>query len=322
MIRTLFRTAPVLATLLVSLLGTTTAQAVDPDSVDIDLRRSTLDTNSLEVYIRVNGQPFGDVLSGLTFTIRWETTSTATLGARVNTCPSGIPISATAQETNPLLDGVPTGYNYRSYNAFGTSLLTDEGCPIPQDEWYLVMTVAINNNTGCTEFNIVNDDWTDSPGNARDYFVSLGGIDLTGSIDSTSAFIGACAVDCQGNVGGIALPGTPCDDDSTVTVNDTWTAECICAGELTTLINTASTTTEPAVWPNPTTGMVYVRAGQAGTVSHVRVSDVLGRVLTTQLTRTNNASPWLLDLSSEPTGVYLVELETGGLRSVERIVKR
>jgi hypothetical protein len=230
MIATFFRTAPLLLALTLSLAPMHDAHALDPDSVDIDLRRSTLDTNSLEVYIRANGQPFGDVLSGLTFTIRWVTTSTATLGNRVNTCPSGIPISATAQETNPLLDSVPTGFNYRSYNAFGTSLLSDEGCPLPQDEWFLVMTVAVDNNTGCTEFNIVNDDWTDSPGNARDYFVSLGGFDLTGSIEPVSAFIGTCAADCLGNVGGTALPGTPCDDGNPETENDLFNDECVCAG--------------------------------------------------------------------------------------------
>lgn len=356
------RTAPVLAMFLFSLFSAPAAQAQDPDSVDIDLRRSTLDENSLEVYVRVNGQPFADVLSGLTFTIRWVTTSSATLGTRVNACPAGISISPTPQVTNPLVNDVPTGYNYRSYNAFGTSLLSDEGCPLPQDEWYLVMTVPVTDNTGCTEFNIVNDDWTDSPGNARDYFVSLGGLDLTGTIEPESAFIGACApdcvgiiggtalpgtpcddgnagtandvytascvcvgepaADCQGTIGGTALPGTPCDDDSTETVNDTWTAECLCVGELTTAIAATAAASEPAVWPNPTTGLVYISAGQAKSPSRVRVSDALGRVITTPITRTGGASQWLLDLSSAPSGIYLIELESEGVRSVQRVVKR
>ncbi len=316
------RTAPVLAIFLFCLFSAPAAHAQDPDSVDIDLRRSSLDTNSLEVYIRANGQPFGDVLSGLTFTLRWVTTSTATLGPRVNTCPNGIPVSATAQVTDPLLDGVPTGFNYRSYNAFGVSLLSDEGCPIPQDEWFLVMTVPVENTTGCTEFNIVNDDWTDSPGNARDYFVSLGGFDRTGSIEPTSAFIGTCAADCLGSVGGAALPGTPCDDDSTQTVNDTWTAECVCVGELSTAIATTTAPAEPAVWPNPTTGLVYIPAEQVNGPSRVRVCDALGRVLTTPVTRTGGGSPWLLDLGSAPAGVYLIELESAGVHSVHRVVKR
>ena len=356
------RTAPVLAMFLFSLLSAPAAHAQDPDSVDIDLRQSTLDENSLEVYIRANGQPFGDVLSGLTFTIRWVTTSAATLGPRVNTCPLGIPVGATTQVTNPLLDNVPTGFNYRSYNAFGISLLSDEGCPIPQDEWFLVMTVPVENNTGCTEFNIVNDDWTDSPGNARDYYVSLGGFDRTGSIEPTSAFIGTCSpdclgiiggtalpgtpcddgnagtvndvftdgcvcagepiVDCLGMIGGTAIPGSPCDDDSTQTVNDTWTAECLCVGELSTAITSATAPSEPALWPNPTTGMVFISAGQATSPSNVRVSDALGRTLTTPVTRVGGASPWVLDLSSAPAGVYLIELESNGVRSVQRVVKR
>ncbi len=356
------RTAPLLASLCLAFLTAPAVRAQYPDSVDIDLRQSTLDANSLEVYVRSNGQPFGDVLSGLTFTIRWVTTSPATLGPRVNSCPVGISISPTPQVTNPLLNDVPTGYNYRSYNAFGTSLLSDEGCPLPQDEWYLVMTVPVENNTGCTEFNIVNDDWTDSPGNARDYFVSLGGFDLTGSIDPESAFIGACALDClgiiggsalpgspcddgnagttndaytagcvcvgdpaadcQGTIGGTALPGTPCDDDNTQTVNDTWTAECVCVGELTTGVPLTTAPSAPAVWPNPTTGLVYISAAQATGPSRVRVSDALGRVLTTPITRAGGASPWLLDLSNAPAGMYLIELESEGVRSVQRVVKR
>ncbi len=40
------------------------------------------------------------------------------------------------------------------------------------------------------------------------------------------------APDCQGNVGGNALPGTPCDDSNANTGNDHWTPACVCVGEV------------------------------------------------------------------------------------------
>ncbi|MBL7983339.1 MAG: gliding motility-associated C-terminal domain-containing protein, partial [Flavobacteriales bacterium] len=40
----------------------------------------------------------------------------------------------------------------------------------------------------------------------------------------------ACLQDCTGNWGGSALPGTPCDDGSASTINDTWDNGCQCVG--------------------------------------------------------------------------------------------
>lgn len=39
-------------------------------------------------------------------------------------------------------------------------------------------------------------------------------------------------VDCEGQLNGPALPGTPCDDNNPITVNDTWDANCDCAGSV------------------------------------------------------------------------------------------
>ncbi|MCB0791365.1 MAG: T9SS type A sorting domain-containing protein [Flavobacteriales bacterium] len=56
------------------------------------------------------------------------------------------------------------------------------------------------------------------------YNLSLGS---TGSLN-----IGGQAPDCLGVVGGGALPGTPCNDGNTNTVNDTWNNSCQCIGQL------------------------------------------------------------------------------------------
>lgn len=40
------------------------------------------------------------------------------------------------------------------------------------------------------------------------------------------------AEDCEGVPNGPALPGTPCDDNDPLTVNDTWDADCNCVGNV------------------------------------------------------------------------------------------
>ncbi|WKZ64870.1 MAG: proprotein convertase P-domain-containing protein [Flavobacteriales bacterium] len=37
-------------------------------------------------------------------------------------------------------------------------------------------------------------------------------------------------IDCQGVLGGSAMPGTPCNDGDACTINDTWSPGCACAG--------------------------------------------------------------------------------------------
>lgn len=313
----------ILSSLLSIVFATPSLKAQDPSSVDIDLRLSTQNTNELEVYLRANDQSLEDIISGLTFTIRWVTTSPATLGIRENACPEPINIGATPMEVNPLIDDIPTGYNYRTYNAFGLELLSDWGCTLNADEWHLVMTVPVENNTGCTEFNIVNDAWTNAPGNARDYFLSLGGLDHTGVIEPTPVLVGDCtSPDCEGVPGGTALPGTPCDDGNTETENDTWNAECVCVGETSTGLITTDVAPGPVFWPNPTTGQLNYSAPAGAHGVRLRVTDVLGRVLTTPITRNASASAGVIDLSGAPSGMYLVEIELSGERSVHRVVKR
>ncbi len=316
------RSLPLFAVLF--LLPSVSVRAQDPASVDIDLRHSELDSNTMDVYLRANGASFGDIVSGLTFTFRWPTTSTATLGPRVNSCPDGIGISATAMVVDPLVNDVPTGFNYRSYNAFGIELLSEWGCDLPADTWYLVMSIPVENNTGCTEFNIVNDNWTDSPGNARDYYLSLGGLDRTGIIEPVPVLIGECtAPDCEGTAGGKALPGTPCDDVNALTENDTWTAECLCAGEFSTGIAADAVGATFAVWPNPTTGLVSIRANEAEGLFRANLSDALGRPVNASVARSAKGTGFLtLDLTELPTGVYLLEFTAKGAHRVERIVKR
>ena len=178
-----------------------TALAQTPTSVDIQLIRSST-PGRLEVQVRANGASFQDVLSGLFFTIRWATTSTATLGTRTNTCPTGIPLTQQPIVVNPSVGGNPTYSNYCTYSSVPTSPLSDDGCSLPQGTWYTVMTVPVTGDVGCTVFQIVNDAYT-APNN-KNYFCSLQGVDRTGSITPGAASL--CKVDIT--MAGSATPGS------------------------------------------------------------------------------------------------------------------
>jgi hypothetical protein len=205
-------------------LGFGRAAAQLPTSVDIDLAVDPA-VDSLTVKVRANGATFQELMTALSFTVRWPAASGASLGARTVPCSGAIPLAPTATQT-------VGAFNYKTYNAFGLSLIQDE-CPgqaWTAGQWITVMRVQVTGNTGCTEFNIVNDAWTGA--NNRDLFVSLNGLERTGTIEPNPDAAGNCATDCLGQVGGTALPGTACNDGSSCTTNDTWSAACTCGGTL------------------------------------------------------------------------------------------
>ncbi len=133
--------------------------------VDIKLVQYPGD-GELEIYVRPHAD-FDEVVSTLTFTLRWPMIAGSTIGQRTNDCPSGVPFSATA-----IVSDAP--YFTRTYNAFGTSLLIDEGCPWSACEEHRVMVIDAFVDPGYP-FEIMEDN----------YFVSLNGIEATGSVYST-----------------------------------------------------------------------------------------------------------------------------------------
>ena len=67
-------------------------------------------------------------------------------------------------------------------------------------------------------------------------------------------------------------------------------------------------TAEPVVYPNPSTGLVYIGFRQQA--SKVEVYNSLGAMVFSTLS-TNSAETYQLDLSSSPEGVYLLKISDG-----------
>ena len=206
------------------LLGLFTAavSAQLPASVDIDMAASGRE-DTLLVRLRANGGGFDELLTGLTFTVRWPATSASDVQIAGNICASAIPASLMPTTT----DGA---WNYATVNAFGLSLLQDEcpGAGLQNGTWITILELGITGPGLCTPFNIVNDAWTDA--NNRSFYISLNGQERIGSIEPVSVEGGNCIVDCLGVVGGPALPGSGCDDLDVCTAGDALTSECACTG--------------------------------------------------------------------------------------------
>jgi hypothetical protein len=196
-----------------------------PSSVDIRLVQGAT-SDQLKVQLKTHSTaPFGGILSAVTVTIRYDAASGASLGAGNSFCSawSNFPPS-------PVV--VDNGIAYRTFNGFGTNRLEnssfDGGCDttIAPEEWFTITTIPVIG--ACTGFTLGNDAWTAQ--NNRNYYLSMGGFNLTGQVVGGPVNAGACGTDCTGVPGGPALPGTPCDDGNPNTSGDTWTSDCQCIG--------------------------------------------------------------------------------------------
>jgi len=114
--------------------------------------------------------------------------------------------------------------------------------------------------------------------------------------------------DCAGG-SGQALPGTPCDDNDATTINDTWTDQCTCMGDIiTNVMDGRVHLVGFNAWPNPAHDALNLSAVMSGDVI-----DAYGRVVTTVMR--SNVIP-LVELAS---GVYLFRSTEGGsLRFVKQ----
>lgn len=151
--------------------------------VDISLEHDAAN-NQVKVYLRANDYDFGEVMSSLVFTVRWPEASAATLAVGTSPwCPP--PSSAFNLAPSPAVTP-GNGYRYRTWISVGLSMLADSpddgGCGqtlLPGD-WVHIFTINVNGDPGGTEFVIAEDAFTQ--GDNRSYYISLNGVDSTGSV--------------------------------------------------------------------------------------------------------------------------------------------
>ncbi|MBK9597438.1 MAG: T9SS type A sorting domain-containing protein [Flavobacteriales bacterium] len=212
--------------LLIATFNNVQAQDVIPSSADIRLVQGTTG-DQLLVQMKIHStSDFGGILSALTVTIRYDASSGMAIGGGTSFCSAWSAFSPSPV----VLNG---GLAYRTYNGFGINRLEDPvfdgGCGISlvPEEWFTITTIPVAGE-GCTEFILGNDAFTQLSN--RNYYVSMGGHNVTGQVLDGPVNGGNCAPDCLGIPGGTALPGTPCDDLDPGTFDDTWGANCVCTG--------------------------------------------------------------------------------------------
>lgn len=155
--------------------------------VDISLEHDQ-PNNELRVHLRANDYDFGDLISNLVFTVRWQESSAATLSFGTSDwCPA--PSAAFSPAPSAMVTP-GNGFKYRTWNSVGLALLSDiqddGGCnqTMVANNWTHVLTIPVSNDPGGTVFEIAVDQYAID--NNRVYFVSLNGQARTGDVYSIS----------------------------------------------------------------------------------------------------------------------------------------
>lgn len=75
------------------------------------------------------------------------------------------------------------------------------------------------------------------------------------------------------------------------------------------------------IYPNPTGGMITIKSGSLITKGELRVENVLGQLVCTKKITTNGTGiDETINLSQYPKGIYFVQINTGGVVEVRKIV--
>lgn len=121
------------------------------------------------------------------------------------------------------------------------------------------------------------------------------------SLGAMARATGNALVDCNGTLGGLALPGLPCDDGNAATINDLYTSECTCAGEVTTGISATSA----AGVSIAQRGDALVLRSEESLPARYEVRDTAGRLLRSG---SLNSSEAILSLDALSAGMHLLQL--------------
>ncbi|MBL7981016.1 MAG: T9SS type A sorting domain-containing protein [Flavobacteriales bacterium] len=127
--------------------------------------------------------------------------------------------------------------------------------------------------------------------------------------------------DCEGVLGGTALPGQPCDDGDPLTGNDTWQSGCLCQGVVGIHENAGPASL--SLFPNPTKEQTRLELyGLQGERVTYTVSDMLGqRVAGADLGIRSGDWSGMIDLAHVVPGVYVLEVRIGDSLRSGRIIR-
>lgn len=145
------------------------ARAWAQDQVDI---RLVAEEGRVRVEL-IPGTTMDGIISCVVFTLRWPTGAIQHLGAPE--VATGLPLPI--QESGPVHVHGP--YSYQIYAGFGMMPLSALDVNWPGGEARPVVGIPV---IGSGTVELVNDAWTQELMNNGDFFVSIGGVDLTGEI--------------------------------------------------------------------------------------------------------------------------------------------
>ena len=255
-------------------------------------------------------------------------------------CPSGVELKAAAWPGPGTFLGEPVdndadpspgvGYDY-AWNAdptFGT--WADEpagpggslpsGSYTPVDDWSVLEECPVN---GVWQL-VICDFWASDNGFLFNWGVQIAGVDypFTGMSDCVEGCTDALA--CNFNVfssvddGSCEYPGDACDDGDDTTINDVYTADCECVGEVDGLDE--ATALSWTLYPSPVRDVLNLRI-EGGAWSGAIDGDVEVMVLgaTGQVLRSERlAGRTQLDVSDLASGVYFLTLRSPAMASTTR----
>lgn len=141
---------------------------------------------ALEVKVRPTSE-FNGVFSSVVFTLRWDKNTDITLGDAVS--PGNAPLN-TRRSGQLHEDGT---FNYMVFAGFGFDQMAEVGLNWQAGEEYTILSIPVS-GVGAVE--LVNDEWTNAIHNNGDFYVSLGGLDKTGTIYKSLA----ATTDLEGTV--------------------------------------------------------------------------------------------------------------------------
>ena len=132
------------------------------------------DNGAVEVRV-VPHNDFDGIFSSLVFTLKWEATANTVIGPLVQ-----------SDQARSIIPVAPSGavhaegaYNYRIYAGNGMENLAAMGTHWVSGQEYTIAALPV---AGHAQVELANDAWTNDLHHNGDYFISLGGLDRTGTI--------------------------------------------------------------------------------------------------------------------------------------------